>query len=66
MLEKFDNEVAEQNALISKFDLDKSRLANEAAVAESRLASKRDEVARHQSALAEAQERLVLRMPITV
>ena len=57
ILEKFDNEVAEQNALISKFDLDKSRLANEAAVAESRLASKRDEVARHQSALAEAQER---------
>ena len=57
VLEKFDNEVAEQNALISKFDLDKSRLANEAAVAESRLASKRDEVARHQSALAEAQER---------
>jgi chromosome segregation protein len=57
VLEKFDNEVAEQNALISKFDLDKSRLANEAAVAESRLASKRDEVARHQTALAEAQER---------
>ena len=60
-LEKFDNEVAEQNALISKFDLDKSRLANEAAVAESRLASKRDEVARHQSALAEAQERRAAR-----
>jgi len=57
VLEKFDNEVAEQNALISKFDLDKSRLANEAAVAESRLASKRDEVARHQTALAEAKER---------
>ena len=61
VLEKFDNEVAEQNALISKFDLDKSRLANEAAVAESRLASKRDEVARHQSALAEAQERRAAR-----
>jgi chromosome segregation protein len=57
VLEKFDNEVAEQNALISKFDLDKSRLANEAALAESRLASKRDEVARHQSALSEARER---------
>jgi chromosome segregation protein len=57
VLEKFDNEVAEQNALISKFDLDKSRLANEAAVAESRLASKRDEVARHQNALSEARER---------
>ena len=61
VLEKFDNEVAEQNALISKFDLDKSRLANEAAVAESRLASKRDEVARHQTALAEAQERRAAR-----
>ena len=61
VLEKFDNEVAEQNALISKFDLDKSRLANEAAVAESRLASKRDEVARHQSALAEAKERRAAR-----
>jgi chromosome segregation protein len=61
VLEKFDNEVAEQNALISKFDLDKSRLANEAAVAESRLASKRDEVARHQGALAEAQERRAAR-----
>jgi len=60
-LEKFDNEVAEQNALISKFDLDKSRLANEAAVAESRLASKRDEVARHQQALTEAQERRTAR-----
>lgn len=61
VLEKFDNEVAEQNALISKFDLDKSRLANDAAVAESRLASKRDEVARHQNALAEAQERRAAR-----
>jgi chromosome segregation protein len=61
VLEKFDNEVAEQNALISKFDLDKSRLANDAAVAESRLASKRDEVARHQSALAEAKQRRTAR-----
>ena len=60
-LEKFDNEVAEQNALISKFDLDKSRLANEAAVAESRLASKRDEVTRHEQALTEAQERRTVR-----
>ena len=60
-LEAFDNEVAEQNALISKFDLDKSRLANDAAVAESKLASLRDEVVRHQSALAEAQQRQAAR-----
>ena len=56
-LEKFDNELAEQNALISKFDLEKSRLANEAAVAESKLASLREEVVRHESALAEARDR---------
>ena len=60
-LEAFDNEVAEQNALISKFDLDKSRLANDSAVAESKLASLRDEVVRHQSALAEAQQRQAAR-----
>jgi chromosome segregation protein len=57
-LEQFDNQVAEQSALISQFDLEKSRLANEAAVAESKLGSLREEVVRHQSALAEAQERL--------
>ena len=57
VLEKFDAEAAEQNALISKFDLDKARLANEAAVAESKLASLRDEVVRHQGALAEARDR---------
>lgn len=57
ILEKFDNQVAEQNALISKFDLDKARLANDAAVAESKLASLRDEVIRHEGALAEARDR---------
>ena len=56
-LEKFDNQVAEQNALISKFDLDKARLANEAAVAESKLVSVRGEVVRHESALGEARDR---------
>ena len=61
VLEKFDNEVAEANALISKFDLDKARLANEANIAESRLASLRGEVVRHQQALAEANERLEAR-----
>ncbi|MSZ40538.1 MAG: AAA family ATPase, partial [Actinobacteria bacterium] len=57
VLEKFDNEVAEQNALISKFDLDKSRLANEAAVAESKLVSLRGEIVRHEGALGEARDR---------
>jgi chromosome segregation protein len=56
-LERFDSEVADQNALISKFDLELSRLANDAKVAESRLASLRDEVVRHETALAEAAER---------
>lgn len=57
-LEAFDNRAAEQSALISQFDLQKSRLANDAAVAESRLASLREEVVRHESALTEAQQRL--------
>ena len=57
-LEKFDNQAAEQTALISQFDLEKSRLANESSVAESRLASIREELARHQVALVEAQNRL--------
>jgi chromosome segregation protein len=57
VLEKFDNEVAEQNALISKFDLDKARLANDAAVAESKLISLRGEVVRHEGALGEARDR---------
>ena len=56
-LEAFDAEVAEQSALISKFDLELGRLSNEAAVAESRLASLRDEVLRHEQALANATER---------
>ncbi|MCX8528512.1 MAG: chromosome segregation protein SMC, partial [Rhodoluna sp.] len=61
VLEQFDNQVAEQSALISQFDLEKSRLANEAAVAESKLGSLREEVVRHQQALSEAAERLELR-----
>lgn len=56
-LETFDNEVAEQSALISKFDLELGRLLNEAAVAESRLVSLREEVLRHEQALANAGER---------
>ena len=58
VLEKFDNQLAEQSALISAFDLEKSRLANEAAVAESRLTSLREELVRHEEALAGARERL--------
>ncbi len=61
ILEEFDNDVAAQNALISKFDLEKSRLANEANLAESKLASLRNEVVRHETALAEATERYELR-----
>ena len=57
-LELFDNQLAEQSALISQFDLEKSRLANEAAVAESRLVSLREELVRHDSAVTEARERL--------
>ncbi|MFM5905632.1 MAG: chromosome segregation protein SMC [Micrococcales bacterium] len=56
-LEAFDNQVAEQNSLISKFDLELSKLANEAAVAESKLASLRAELLRHQDALSQAQTR---------
>ena len=56
-LEAFDSEVAEQSALISKFDLELGRLSNEAAVAESRLASLRDEVLRHEQALRNSAER---------
>ncbi|MEY2677082.1 MAG: hypothetical protein RL510_1102 [Actinomycetota bacterium] len=58
VLEAFDNQLAEQSALISQFDLEKSRLANDAAVAESKLGSLREEVVRHQQALSEATERL--------
>ncbi len=60
-LEVFDSEVAEQNSLISKFDLELSRLANEAKVAESKLASLREESVRHETALAQATERFELR-----
>jgi chromosome segregation protein len=59
-LEAFDSEVAEQSALISKFDLELGRLSNDAAVAESRLTSLRDEVLRHEQALANAAERAKL------
>ena len=57
-LEEFDNKAAEQSSLISQFDLQKSKLANEAAVAESKLGSLREEVVRHQQALSEAKTRL--------
>jgi len=56
-LEAFDNQVAEQNALITKFDLELSRLSNDVAKAESKLASLRDEVVRHEQALTQAGER---------
>ena len=56
-LEAFDNEVAEQSALITKFDIELGRLSNEVAKAESKLASLRDEVLRHEQALSQAGER---------
>ena len=61
-LEEFDSEVAEQNALISKFDLELSALRNSANVAESKLASLRAEAVRHETALAEATERHTARV----
>ncbi len=57
-LESFDNKAAEQTALISQFDMQKSRLANEAAVAESRLISAREELDRHNKAVQDAKSRL--------
>lgn len=60
-LEKFDRQIAEQNALISKFDLDKAKFGNEVAVAQSRLESLRGEVERHKSAAKQAKERLDLK-----
>ena len=57
-LEAFDSQVSEQTALISQFDLEKSRLASESALAESRLESLRAEVVRHESAHLEATNRL--------
>ena len=56
-LEKFDNQVAEQNSLISKYDLEKASLANEIAVAESRLESLKAELVRQESAVADARTR---------
>ena len=57
-LESFDGAAAEQTALISKFDLEKGRLASESALAQSRVESLRAEVVRHESALGEATLRL--------
>ena len=57
VLEAFDNQIAEQNSLISKFDLELSKLANDSAVAESKLASLRAELVRHQEALNQAEAR---------
>ena len=58
ILEKYDNEIAEQNTLLSQFDLDKARLANEGTVAESRLAGLRSEMVRQDGTLNDATDRL--------
>ena len=60
-LEKFDSAVAEQNALISDYDLQLAKLSNESAIAASRLAARRDEALRHESAVEEAKARLEAR-----
>lgn len=58
ILEKYDNEIAEQNTLLSQFDLDKARLANEVTVAESKLAGLRTEMVRQDGTLNDANDRL--------
>ncbi|MFM1926917.1 MAG: hypothetical protein RLZ06_493 [Actinomycetota bacterium] len=58
ILEQYDNEIAEQNTLLSQFDLEKARLANEVTVAESRLAGLRSEMVRQDGTLNDAQDRL--------
>ena len=58
VLEQYDNEIAEQNSLLSQFDLDKARLANEVTVAESRLAGLRSEMVRQDGTLNDATDRL--------
>jgi chromosome segregation protein len=58
ILEQYDNEIAEQNTLLSQFDLDKARLANEVTVAESRLAGLRTEMVRQDGTLNDATDRL--------
>jgi chromosome segregation protein len=58
ILEQYDNEIAEQNSLLSQFDLDKARLANEVTVAESRLAGLRSEMVRQDGTLNDATDRL--------
>lgn len=56
-LEAFDNQAAEQSALISQFDLEKARLDSARAMAQTRLNSIREELVRHEAALAQANER---------
>ncbi len=57
-LESFDNQAAEQSALISQFDLEKARLESNKAMAQTRLGSIREELVRHEAALSQATERL--------
>jgi chromosome segregation protein len=58
ILEQYDNEIAEQNTLLSQFDLEKARLANEVTVAESKLAGLRSEMVRQDGTLNDATDRL--------
>jgi chromosome segregation protein len=58
ILEQYDNEIADQNTLLSQFDLEKARLSNEVTVAESRLAGLRNEMVRQDGTLNDATDRL--------
>ncbi|MEN9713543.1 MAG: hypothetical protein RLZZ164_207 [Actinomycetota bacterium] len=56
-LEAYDGQIAEANQLLSAFNLEKARLANEVTVAESKVAGLRSELVRHEGALGEARDR---------
>ena len=56
-LEQYDGQIAEQNQLLSAFDLEKARLANEVNIAESKVAGLRGELVRHEAAFGEARDR---------
>ncbi|MFM6841065.1 MAG: chromosome segregation protein SMC [Candidatus Planktophila sp.] len=56
-LEAYDSQIAEQNQLLSAFDLEKARLSGEVSMAESKVAGLRSELVRHEAALGEARDR---------
>ncbi len=56
-LEEYDAQIAQQNQLLSAFDLEKARLANEVSIVESKVAGLQSELVRHEAARGEAQDR---------